>query len=364
MKKLSIALFVSAVFASSALAEYLTLTTDNNKYTATIPDATLSTYTGFTGEIFDYSYSSGSPTIGSFTQDFTFDSGINVTSTVDGNNNFTFDIKNNVVVTVNETLNISAVKSFRLWVGKAWNDSNRGKLVINSSVNKTGTNTPLMFILNKEVELNGTSSFSEFNFFSNGSLKINNNVTAQIGFRSTKQLYVGTISKAFKVDSSKDGVRNIGTIILDGTSFTATGYYYNAGDETNYGLNTYQHVFTVQFAQDKVAEIFNFKDAETLNKDRRFSTLMSSATFDGWLFEGMSKNDTICSDYDLTSEAYASKIFVNDNTLAELIELGAIEVSKDSTYNYIYTMTIPEPSTYAMIFGALALGFVAYRRRK
>ena len=29
-----------------------------------------------------------------------------------------------------------------------------------------------------------------------------------------------------------------------------------------------------------------------------------------------------------------------------------------------YTMVIPEPSTYAAIFGAIALGFVAYRRRK
>ena len=26
--------------------------------------------------------------------------------------------------------------------------------------------------------------------------------------------------------------------------------------------------------------------------------------------------------------------------------------------------TVPEPSTYAIIFGAIALGFVAYRRRK
>ena len=33
--------------------------------------------------------------------------------------------------------------------------------------------------------------------------------------------------------------------------------------------------------------------------------------------------------------------------------------------NGIATITsVPEPSTYAMIFGAIALGFVAYRRRK
>ena len=31
---------------------------------------------------------------------------------------------------------------------------------------------------------------------------------------------------------------------------------------------------------------------------------------------------------------------------------------------YINTVAVPEPAEWAMIFGAIALGFVAYRRRK
>ena len=45
----------------------------------------------------------------------------------------------------------------------------------------------------------------------------------------------------------------------------------------------------------------------------------------------------------------------------ENILMEEVMIGKDKYYSYY---VIPEPSTYAMIFGALALGFVAYRRRK
>ena len=51
-------------------------------------------------------------------------------------------------------------------------------------------------------------------------------------------------------------------------------------------------------------------------------------------------------------------------TMQEAVDLGFVEVGKTADGFNSYTMVIPEPSTYAMIFGALALGFVAYRRRK
>ncbi len=34
------------------------------------------------------------------------------------------------------------------------------------------------------------------------------------------------------------------------------------------------------------------------------------------------------------------------------------------TFTYTGGTAVPEPSTYAMIFGVVALGFAAYRRRK
>jgi len=38
-------------------------------------------------------------------------------------------------------------------------------------------------------------------------------------------------------------------------------------------------------------------------------------------------------------------------------------ISADGGY-YIYNVAVPEPAEWAMIFGAIALSFVAYRRRK
>ena len=76
----------------------------------------------------------------------------------------------------------------------------------------------------------------------------------------------------------------------------------------------------------------------------------------------MGLGDQFCSELDLKSDAYASKIFINNKNILDYTaeELG---ITKNGNLN-VYTMNIPEPSTYAMIFGALALGFVAYRRRK
>ncbi len=45
-------------------------------------------------------------------------------------------------------------------------------------------------------------------------------------------------------------------------------------------------------------------------------------------------------------------------------ESGNVLTFDTSSYNVIGGPAIPEPSTYAIIFGALALGFVMYRRRK
>ena len=46
-------------------------------------------------------------------------------------------------------------------------------------------------------------------------------------------------------------------------------------------------------------------------------------------------------------------------------KLEGFELAKDETGSYIINnIVVPEPSTYAAIFGALALAFAAYRRRK
>ena len=68
---------------------------------------------------------------------------------------------------------------------------------------------------------------------------------------------------------------------------------------------------------------------------------------------------------------YLAKDYTTDSALKNLVQFdfGGLDydlvVKEISTGKFEYIATvIPEPSTYAIIFGAIALGFVAYRRRK
>ncbi len=69
--------------------------------------------------------------------------------------------------------------------------------------------------------------------------------------------------------------------------------------------------------------------------------------------------------------ATSAEIFINGisvGTIANLenIEIGAgtvIGLRSQNTLTYIDNIAIPEPSTYALLLGALALAFVLYRRR-
>ena len=69
--------------------------------------------------------------------------------------------------------------------------------------------------------------------------------------------------------------------------------------------------------------------------------------------------------------ATSAEIFINDISVGtvgnlEDIEIGAgtvIGLRSRNTLTYIDNIAIPEPSTYASLFGALALAFVMFRRR-
>ena len=65
---------------------------------------------------------------------------------------------------------------------------------------------------------------------------------------------------------------------------------------------------------------------------------------------------------------YTGNIHVEDlvvnSTLADGVSFLGLEMTDNSLYAKIAVAAVPEPATYAAIFGALALAFAAYRRRK
>ena len=86
------------------------------------------------------------------------------------------------------------------------------------------------------------------------------------------------------------------------------------------------------------------------------------------VIEGMGKEDSLLSLTDLTLATLEDRVKFNDGTkivsFKDLVVDGTILV--DTTTNsgyYTYTMAIPEPSTYAMILGVLAIAFAFMRRQ-
>lgn len=64
------------------------------------------------------------------------------------------------------------------------------------------------------------------------------------------------------------------------------------------------------------------------------------------------------------------EFFINGSSIGSLTGLEMpmadgdnLEIRSQNTQSYVDTIIIPEPSTYALLFGALALAFVVYRRR-
>jgi len=70
--------------------------------------------------------------------------------------------------------------------------------------------------------------------------------------------------------------------------------------------------------------------------------------------------DEILANYDTASSFYIKDEAGNDRVLNENLFIKDLG---DGSYT-IYTEAVPEPAEWALIFGAIALGFIAYRRRK
>lgn len=130
---------------------------------------------------------------------------------------------------------------------------------------------------------------------------------------------------------------------LDGTgNDLASGGFIGASNTWEYSLNggTFQSVGTDNVGANAGLETFTLGD---------FSGVTSFTlryTFDGGITDANGDGAPFGGDLDLIS--FDNLVFFGDN---------------DGTATFTSTV-VPEPSTYAAIFGALALAFVAYRRRK
>lgn len=103
--------------------------------------------------------------------------------------------------------------------------------------------------------------------------------------------------------------------------------------------------------------------------DYESSTLTSVAKLTGLTMKDFEDGSVNLAglDIDISGENYFTFMISVDKALIPELNSGGMGTSCNASYFEITltgTSTVPEPSTYATIFGALALGFAIYRRRK
>ncbi len=361
MKKLSLTLFVamtvSCVFAEEL--KYYDASTNQNTWEMAdwsngndliIPEAIFSDYNGSSGDaitVISNPNAWNGTTVSNFNQSFHFKDGFIINNKGGGWNDYQFNIYNGSTLTFDTLMQYKGNTSIRYsFVSK---DSNKAKIVINTNLTKDDggvvSGSHEMMLKGVDVEYNGTNDDGRFGYthFYNGS-----KLTATTG------LYMSTLCIRTSTDTTtlEDGTRNFGTLVIEKV-VTVNSLERNAGTETGR--------FTIQFNDKNVDEVFVLNSASTaeINEINENNTQI--------LLKDFVYGDTIYSQIDLT---VINNISVDGTALSTLIANGTINVVADkygtTDYAYVYTVTtaVPEPSTYALIFGALALGFVAYRRRR
>ena len=165
-------------------------------------------------------------------------------------------------------------------------------------------------------------------------------------------LTIGTAYTRYKSDVQSDGRSYVATFVAKNADIVINNFLVNGSNAT---------------AGSFMKIVYGTDNAEAFKVIGAFSALTDTTDPQNFILEDMGINDTFSSKYDLCSDTYKDRIFVEyQNKEYHLYELVENDIIKTSTADgfYTYTMTIPEPSTYAMIFGTLALGFALYRKRK
>ncbi len=345
MKKLSLTLLALAATTLAYGETYYPIPADGMLFdggtSPLISDTIIQGYDGFTGGVVTVE-ASEQMTVGNFNRDFTFN-GIVLNNTASKTVNFDFKITNGATLTFNNQMEYGTASTTRY---AFYGDPNRGNVVINTTFSKSGGSMAggQEFWMDRvDVVYNGGGTMGYTHFFNGATLKI------------TKDVVMTTL--AFRKSTEMAGdVVDFGTLTIDKSTVQVNSFTWNAGGSTAGKGN-----FFINFNDTNAAEVFAFNIGD--------GTISSMITNDlHILFEGFGTNDKIYSTVDMVAKM-DSIVIVNGSTLSSLIANGTIEVTKDSlngtNYGYVYSLVaVPEPATYAAIFGALALGFAMYRRRK
>ncbi|MBO5254838.1 MAG: PEP-CTERM sorting domain-containing protein [Opitutales bacterium] len=300
--------------------------------------------------------------------------------------------------TVKVNFNIADKKTLTVGNGTAGYDSIAG--ADGSTINKTGAGS---VVVNSSMEyFTGTLNVNA------GTMDANNGLGAKaVNIASGATLNVGLTSTSLtSATVVNDGILGLkrGTL-ADGDTLTISSYsgegtvnafggsfangVFTAGKSAEFTNNVItvgsaeNDVQTVSFVgadNNKLVLDFNVSGKETMTVNN-ITEVSEAENIVGDFITGFSVDATYNGDLSVVLSAYVGDISNPANLVAwhkadgsniwtkldgEVeydASTGFASIFVEGFSSYAFSQ-VPEPSTYAMIFGAIALGFVAYRRRK
>lgn len=200
------------------------------------------------------------------------------------------------------------------------------------------------------------------------------NTTGEYGFASTGAVTAGSLVRGFK-DESGGGVAGLGEYEIGSTASDGIAIEVGSGSFVD-------GAFYLRFRNNTGSTVDSWK----INYDGLFSNLTdgsATATFtyssDNWGSTLTNANLSFTSGGALTAAAWVDAGITEQTITAsvangsDLIIGWAITGTLDGSFNSdviafdnisVTATAVPEPSTYALIFGGIVLGFAVYRRRK
>ena len=237
-----------------------------------------------------------------------------------------------------------------------------------------------LYIDNLNVTCSNPYNSSNYIVFGSGGTKVLGNVTGNY-IRSLVHLTSGVLKTNSDLRMGSYKTSNGATLNLGGDLKVEGSWYLNWSDanysanKTTINLNGYDFVLagTLQVEANAAAKadvIISFGDEddvsifalnETANSSNINSIVITDFEYGKNLFLLKTPFDNIESM--LSFEGYEGKE-IQSKVLTELDIVNIGNGIDDSYLGYTSYYVIPEPSTYALFFGILALGFVAYKRRR
>ena len=214
-----------------------------------------------------------------------------------------------------------------------------GSLTLNAGNTISGNVTATDLIINKGANIGGTINYT-------------NSLTVNSG--------AAVVLPSYFHQSNTINLNNPGTKAIS----SGVEYWFNAGSTLNIHLGNNSLAAVNDRFKALVFTLYGKAGEGQTGEGAKFNVYLSDFVLGEDFVDGEQyKIALICSQHANISGWESIFNLVDDSAVADFVE-GSLVHENNTWWVTVQGVSIPEPSTYAAIFGALALAFAAYRRRK